>query len=204
MNSKQDKLKLFFENISKFFYLNILFILFTLAGLIVFGIGPSIKASYYLVNKWHDDEELEIFETFKKIYLKNFFRSNFIFLTLHFSMSAFIIATYFTYVKVNDGFLKYLMLFINLFFVVLFYTSILFSFYFDTKFNISIQKVFKYSLTLPWGRFKYLFLILAINILMIIFLPMLFLIFFGMLTYFINYYANIMFENLDKEKIENS
>ena len=119
-------------------------------------------------------------------------------------MSAFIIATYFTCVKINDGFLKYAMLFVNLFFIILFYTAILFSFYFDTKFNISYQKVFKYSLTLPWGRFKYLFLILSINILMIIFLPLLFLIFFGMLTFFINYYANIMFENLDQEKIENN
>lgn len=204
MEIKHNKLKLFFENITKFFYLNILFILFTLAGLVIFGIGPSIKASYYLVNKWLDEEEPEIFETFKKIYLKYFFKSNLIFLSLHFLMSLFVISTYFTYVKLEDGFLKYVMLFINVFFIILFYTGILFSFYFDTKFDISYPKVFKYSLTLPWGRFKYLFLILVINILMIIFLPMLFLIFFGMLAYFINYYANIMFENLDKEKIENS
>ncbi|GGH86955.1 putative membrane protein YesL [Pullulanibacillus pueri] len=63
--------------IMKLAILNILWILFSLAGLIVFGFFPSTVAMFSVVRKWMiGNEEIPILKTFWTAYKREFLKSN--------------------------------------------------------------------------------------------------------------------------------
>ncbi|WP_421378275.1 YesL family protein [Bacillus salacetis] len=65
------------EWITKFAYLNILWIGFTLLGLVIFGFLPATVALFTILRKWIMGEyETPIFQTFWETYKKDFFKSN--------------------------------------------------------------------------------------------------------------------------------
>lgn len=65
--------------IMKFVYLNILWILFTICGLIIFGIAPATISVFYIQRKWMKGyEDIPIFSTFYQQYKKNFKKSNYL------------------------------------------------------------------------------------------------------------------------------
>lgn len=65
------------EWIMRFAYLNILWIAFTLLGLIVFGFTPATTSLFAIVRKWVQGKtDIPIFKTFWKNYKKEFFKSN--------------------------------------------------------------------------------------------------------------------------------
>lgn len=71
------------EKVMNFAYLNLLWILFTLLGLGVFGLMPATAAMFAVVRKWtNHEEDIKIFQTFWKSYKKNFFQVNFLGLLL--------------------------------------------------------------------------------------------------------------------------
>lgn len=59
-------------------YLNILWILFTLVGLFIFGIFPATAAMFAVVRKWLflGERDFNIFKTFWSFYRKDFFKLN--------------------------------------------------------------------------------------------------------------------------------
>lgn len=63
--------------ISRLAYLNILWILFTVLGLVVFGLSPATTAMFAITRKWViGDKDIPIFKTFWETYKKEFLRSN--------------------------------------------------------------------------------------------------------------------------------
>lgn len=63
--------------ISRLAYLNLIWILFTVVGLGIFGLMPATVALFSVVRKWvMGQPEIPIFKTFGKIYRKEFFKSN--------------------------------------------------------------------------------------------------------------------------------
>lgn len=65
--------------IMKFMYLNLLWIVFSLAGLVVFGIFPSTAAMFSVTRKWVlGDADIPVFQTFWKNYEKSFIQMNII------------------------------------------------------------------------------------------------------------------------------
>lgn len=66
------------EWITRLAYTNVLWVLFTLMGLIVFGIAPATVALFTIMRKWlvfHDDD-VSVFKTFFQTYKKEFWRAN--------------------------------------------------------------------------------------------------------------------------------
>ena len=60
-------------------YLQLLWFLFTLAGAVVLGIGPSTYAMFAVLRKWiRGDKDIPIFKTFLKVYRTDFKEANFI------------------------------------------------------------------------------------------------------------------------------
>lgn len=60
-------------------YLNILWVLFTIAGLIIFGFFPSTTAMFSVTRKWVlGEKDIPIFTTFWETYKKEFVKSNII------------------------------------------------------------------------------------------------------------------------------
>lgn len=63
--------------VTRFAYLNLLWLLFTLVGLFFFGIMPSTVAMFAIIRKWNRDEnEVSIFKTFWKIFRQEFVKVN--------------------------------------------------------------------------------------------------------------------------------
>jgi uncharacterized membrane protein YesL len=77
MNTLANRAYAATEWISKFAYINILWIGFSLAGLIVLGFFPSTIAMFTIVRKWLKGEtEIPIFRSFWTTWKSEFFRSN--------------------------------------------------------------------------------------------------------------------------------
>jgi uncharacterized membrane protein YesL len=66
------------EWIMKLAYINLLWILFSLGGLIVFGVFPATVSLFSIVRKWlvNKESDLPIFHTFFQIYKNEFFKVN--------------------------------------------------------------------------------------------------------------------------------
>lgn len=63
--------------ITRFVYLNFLWMTFTLLGLIIFGFMPATTGMFAVVRKWNQgDEDIPIFKLFWKTYKNEFLRSN--------------------------------------------------------------------------------------------------------------------------------
>lgn len=64
------------EFISKMAYVNLLWILFTVLGLGIFGFMPSTIALFTVIRKWvMGDRDVPVFKTFWSTYQKEFFKS---------------------------------------------------------------------------------------------------------------------------------
>jgi uncharacterized membrane protein YesL len=69
--------------ISRLAYLNLLWIMFTIAGLVVFGFFPATAAMFAVTRKWVMKEtDIPIFKTFWKSYKSEFLKSNLLGITL--------------------------------------------------------------------------------------------------------------------------
>ena len=65
------------EWISRLAFLNLLWISFSLLGLVIFGFFPATVAMFAVARKWMlGDDELSIFKTFWTTYKREFFKSN--------------------------------------------------------------------------------------------------------------------------------
>lgn len=63
--------------ITRFAYLNLLWVLFTVAGLLFFGIMPATVAMFAVVRKWQrGEDEIPVLTTFWKIYRQEFWKAN--------------------------------------------------------------------------------------------------------------------------------
>lgn len=68
----------FSEWIARLAYLNVLWFLFTLAGMIVFSLAPATLAACSLSKKWIEKEEFPVFTSFWQEYKASFIRANLI------------------------------------------------------------------------------------------------------------------------------
>ncbi|WP_158638601.1 YesL family protein [Metabacillus litoralis] len=69
--------------ISKFAYINLLWIFFTLIGFIIFGIAPSTVALFSIVRKWiMGEHNISIFSSFWNVYKSEFKKANILWGTL--------------------------------------------------------------------------------------------------------------------------
>lgn len=61
----------------KYVYLNLVALLFTFAGIIIFGLFPALVATFHIIREWQiGNEHVPIWKTFIKIYKKAFVKSN--------------------------------------------------------------------------------------------------------------------------------
>ncbi len=65
------------EWVMRFAYLNLLWVLFTLAGVVVLGIYPATTAMFSIMREWlRGNSDLPVFNTFWSYYKKDFWKSN--------------------------------------------------------------------------------------------------------------------------------
>lgn len=65
------------ETIMKLAYINLLWIFFSMIGLIIFGFSPATAALFVICRKWvRGEKDISIFKTFWTSYKKEFLKSN--------------------------------------------------------------------------------------------------------------------------------
>ncbi|WP_347835710.1 YesL family protein [Gracilibacillus sp. JCM 18860] len=91
------------EWITRFAYVNILWIGFSLLGLVVFGFFPATVAMFTLVRQWIMGGNIDdpVFSTFWKTYKQEFLKSNVIGLII--MIIAFLFYVNFQYIGMNQG-----------------------------------------------------------------------------------------------------
>ncbi|MDL4840305.1 YesL family protein [Aquibacillus rhizosphaerae] len=88
------------ERISKFAYVNLLWIVFTLAGIILFGFFPATIALFTVIRKWVlNDYDVPVFKTFWNSYKQEFLKGNLVGLII--AMIGVIFYVNLSYMQVN-------------------------------------------------------------------------------------------------------
>lgn len=138
------------EFITRIAYINILWMLFTLAGLVIFGFGPATAAMFHIVRHWAEGSEPPVFRTFWLFYKKNFIKANLLILPLFIISN--ILYIDFRYLALIDGMFFNIMLFVFINATILFLVILLYTFPVFVHFNYTFLKNYKTALAI--GFFK--------------------------------------------------
>lgn len=108
--------------ITKLAYINLLWIIFTLAGGVILGIYPATIAMFASVREWlHGKSDLPVLKTFWGFYKQDFLKSNLIGLFLNVLFAFILIDIYYIQVNLNESLSwTYIPLFAFMIFVILF------------------------------------------------------------------------------------
>lgn len=165
MNTTSGFINNIFEWITRFAYVNLLWILFTLAGGIVFGFFPATISLFAIIRKWlNGNSDLPVFRSFWSLYKTDFIKSNL--LGLFIIGLVVLIGVDFWFIQVNmSDLLKltYLPLyaFMFLFLMFLFYIFPTFVHY-DLKLGKTIKNAFLIMLITPFHSFMIIICLVSI------------------------------------------
>jgi uncharacterized membrane protein YesL len=156
------------EWIMRLAFANLLWILFSVAGLLVFGIMPASVALFTLVRKWQMKEtDIPVWRTFLTVYRQEFKRSNGLGLCL--SLSGAFLLIDFLYLRTVDGALQ-LALLVPLIIIATFYiTAVLYIFPVYVHYDIKMIDYLKNAFFLGVLNF-HITLLMLVSLTAVIFL----------------------------------
>jgi uncharacterized membrane protein YesL len=125
------------EWITRFAYVNILWIGFSLLGLVVFGISPATVGMFTIIRKWiMGESDIPVFKTFWDSYKKEFLRSNGVGIVI--ALFAYIIFIDLNYIKL-DTFIQ-IPLYLIIFAIIM---TLLYIFPVYVHYNVTFFQLFK-------------------------------------------------------------
>lgn len=130
--------------IMKLAYINLLWLLFTFAGVVIFGLMPATIALFTIVRQWLEKEgDLSVFKTFFTVFKREFFKANFIGLIL--AIVGYVLYIDFVYLGVVHGyvhtFLATALVFISLWFAAM----VMFIIPVYVHYDLPLLKYFNYA-----------------------------------------------------------
>jgi uncharacterized membrane protein YesL len=175
------KLYTYCDWIMKFGYINLLWWLFTVMGLFIFGISPATIALFTITRKWlRGETEIPIWSVFWRTYKSEFIRSNFI--GLIYLLIGFLFYEDGRIMLKRPGSLNIFITLLLLVIAILFLISSMYLFPVYVHFQLKTVSYIKYSLMMGISQFPYTIIMIAavwLNYMILKFLPGVFL-FFGM------------------------
>jgi uncharacterized membrane protein YesL len=125
------------EWITRFAYVNILWIGFSLLGLVVFGISPATVAMFTIIRKWiMGESDIPVFKTFWDSYKKEFLRSNGVGIVI--ALFAYIIFIDLNYIKLDT--IIQIPLYLIIFAIIM---TLLYIFPVYVHYNVTFFQLFK-------------------------------------------------------------
>lgn len=203
MNRATSAVYTMMEWITKFAYVNLLWVLFTLAGGIILGFYPSTVAMFAMVRDWlRGKTDLPVLKSFWNYYKRDFWKSNRlgIFITFLFVLIA--LDIYYIQANTNEQLAwTYIPLFAFMLLVVLFLFFVFPSFvHFDLKVLPLVKNAFLIMIISPIHSFLMIISFVSIFFIMRT-LPALFFIFGGTTYAFITTWLSMhAFERIQKKK----
>jgi len=140
------RIEIMTEKIYQLASVNILWILFSVLGLIIFGIGPATTAALSVIRGWIKQEEREgnMFQIFWRVYKESFVQANILWFIL--LLIGFVLYVDLYFIFRLDHFTAPLLLGIGVFMVILYVVVIIFSFPLLISLEINALKSIKYAL----------------------------------------------------------
>ncbi|UOQ86948.1 YesL family protein [Gracilibacillus salinarum] len=129
------------EWIMRFAIVNILWLLFTAIGAVIFGIGPATSAMFTVVRKWLQGEEIPIFKTFSLAYKRDFIKANSLFLLL--AIAGYTLILDYRYFAVQDGLLFSILSIITLLLLILYFITALYVFPVFVHYELNMLQYFR-------------------------------------------------------------
>lgn len=205
MNSTTSVIYGILEWITKFAYVNLLWIIFTLAGGIILGFYPSTIAMFTMVRDWlRGKTDLPVLKTFWKYYKRDFLKSNILGIFLNILLVFIIIDIYYIQINSNEQLTwSYIPLFGFMIIVALFLFYLFPSFvHFDLKIGQLMKNAFLIMMVSPIQSFLIVISLISVFLIMRA-IPALFFIF-GATTYaFITTWLGLHAFNRIQRKHEN-
>ncbi|RCW77543.1 YesL family protein [Saliterribacillus persicus] len=186
--------------IARLAYLNILWIVFTVAGIGLFGVFPATVSSNHLIRSWINGQTKPIFQTFFKTYKDSFISTN----ILGWSIAPIIIISVLLVrwsILIDHS--------LSLFIMIAFsFISVLFLFFFlflmpvYTHYDVNLKEVYKHALYITIGFPHYAILMVLVwsIIIYILLFSGFFIFFFASSTSFVSMY--ISYKAFTKIKIK--
>lgn len=131
------------EWVIRLIYVNILWILFTLSGLVIVGFMPSTAALFTVMRKWMKGEDFPVFINYWKAFKEEFFKSNLV----GFILGVFVLILYWDYqiIKISSSTVFQMLTIAFLVVLVLVSAMCLYIFPVMAQYNFKILEYFKYS-----------------------------------------------------------
>lgn len=140
----------FFDWMAKIILLNAYFVIFSILGLIVLGIGPSIYATYKLMSMWKNDYSPKIFTVFFNEFRKNFIKSNLIFY-LYSLLGVILYFDLYYFLNINRSTMNTFGLILSIILIVMTIISFLLIYPIKINTNLSWKNAFTFSFMIQLG-----------------------------------------------------
>ncbi|HEO8420002.1 YesL family protein [Niallia sp. FSL W8-0635] len=194
------------EWIMKLAYINLLWILFTVSGLVLFGFMPATVALFTVVRKWFMKEtDIPIWKTFFSIYKSEFLKSN-IYGLVFVLAGAMLYADYYLILNL-DGIIRIVTTSILLLISCLYVITLLFFFPVYVHYHLKFIDYFKYSFFLGVLNIHILLLVLlglVADIFLLLYVPGLLPFFSGVSVACILMSSSILiFQRMQKQETNN-
>lgn len=138
------------EKVTHLLYLNLLWIVFTILGLGVFGVFPATAATYTVTRKWLQGKtEIPIFKTFLNAYKKDFLKTNLLgFISIIVGLVLYIDFRFF---QTSDHFIFQLLSFLFIFLFFVYFAVVIYLFPVFVTYEFKILEYIKYSFIVAIG-----------------------------------------------------
>ena len=190
--------------IMKLGLLNLLWLLFTITGVIIFGFVPATIALFTITRSWiRGNTDVPIWSTFVKVYKSEFVKSNKV--GLVYLLGGYVLYVDERYLVHSPGGLNFVMVIFLIIIMVLFLISFMYFFPTYVHFELKPLAYIKYSLMISLSQFPYTIIMIAgiwFAYILLRYLPGVYL-FFGssLLSYIVMWAANRAFEKVETKAI---
>lgn len=159
-NIVTGKLYLICEWIMKLAYVNILWVLFTASGLVIFGAMPATVAVFAIARKWMiQGSSTPIFKTFLHTYKSEFAKSNFLGLVIGFGGSFLVFD--FVYIKNISGNFQLFLLVALLITAIFFFITMLFILPVYVHYELKLIQYFQHAFLIGMANIQMFLAMLA-------------------------------------------
>lgn len=188
-------------------YINLLWIAFSLLGLILFGLAPSTLAMFSVIRKWmKGEQDIKIFPLFWKSYRGEFVRSNMIMIIL--AVIGWILYIDLQILNRVDGTIYTILTVIVSSLIILYIFVTLIIFPVLAHYQFQTLEYFKYTFLIVLSSpIKMILMVLGLGLIVLFFLimPRMIIFFSGSLfSLIIMYFASTIFKKIDEQEIDSN
>ncbi|TQS75000.1 DUF624 domain-containing protein [Ornithinibacillus gellani] len=166
MNSLVNGFYRISEWITRLVYVNLLWIAFTLVGLVVFGFAPATAAMFAVIRKWvAGEDDIPVFKTFWGIYRKDFWKVNVPGLLL--ALGGYLIYIEYAILRSQDSMVYYIASFGVIAQLILYFIIVMYFFPIFVHFNLKSFSYLKWPFLVGVGHpILTIFLAVVTNVLL--------------------------------------